>query len=133
MIATSGDLASLYRAELLDHWANPRNWGRLAGANVIKAEAANPLCGDEVTFYLRLPRGIVSNVRFEGEGCAISQASASLFSDYIKGREKSELLELTPKDILSLLQITLTPVRLRCALLPLEAVKFALSGAPSFG
>ena len=75
----------LYQEVILTHNSNPRNFQKLAGANRI-SEGFNPLCGDQVTIYLRIEDGIISDVGFQGSGCAISRASASLMTQSVKGR-----------------------------------------------
>ncbi|HLX28817.1 MAG TPA: SUF system NifU family Fe-S cluster assembly protein [Casimicrobiaceae bacterium] len=81
----SGDLRDLYQEVIFDHYRRPRNKGALTDASH-RAEGHNPLCGDRVTIYLRVEDGIVKDVSFEGAGCAIATASASLMTDTLKGR-----------------------------------------------
>jgi len=83
------DLRDLYQEVLLDHNRRPRNFGRLAGANR-SAEGFNPLCGDKLTLYLKLVDGVIEGVSFEGAGCAISTASASLMTEALKGKTEQE-------------------------------------------
>ncbi|MFP3566535.1 Fe-S cluster assembly sulfur transfer protein SufU [Paraburkholderia sp. SIMBA_030] len=83
------DLGELYQEVIFDHYRRPRNHGVLAGANR-KAEGYNPLCGDKVTLYLRIEDGIVKDVSFEGSGCAIATASASLMTEALKGKTEAE-------------------------------------------
>lgn len=87
------DLADLYRDVVVDHNRNPRNFGKLPGANRT-AEGTNPLCGDRLHLYLDIEGDTVRDVRFEGQGCAISTASASLMSEAIKGRSVAQVQEL---------------------------------------
>lgn len=87
------ELKDLYRDVILDHNRQPRNFGRLEPADA-QAEGHNPLCGDRLTVYLRLQGDRVADVRFEGKGCAISTASASLMSEAIKGRDRGEIERL---------------------------------------
>lgn len=81
----SGDLRDLYQEVIFDHYRRPRNKGTLAEASH-RAEGHNPLCGDRVTIYLRVEDGIVKDLSFEGAGCAIATASASLMTEALKGR-----------------------------------------------
>jgi nitrogen fixation NifU-like protein len=74
----------LYQGSILEHSKNPRNFGRLAGARGVSRE--NPLCGDQVTLYVEIQNGVIVNISFEGEGCALSMASASVMSESIKGK-----------------------------------------------
>ncbi|HLS81916.1 MAG TPA: SUF system NifU family Fe-S cluster assembly protein [Steroidobacter sp.] len=87
------DLKDLYRDVIVDHNRNPRNFGRLDPADA-HAEGYNPLCGDRLTVYLNLDGERVRDVRFEGAGCAISVASASLLSEAIQGKSKDEIKAL---------------------------------------
>lgn len=84
------ELRDLYQEVILDHYKRPRNFGKLAEANH-EAEGHNPLCGDQVTVYLRVEDGVVRDLRFEGAGCAISTASASLMTEVLKGKTLVEI------------------------------------------
>jgi nitrogen fixation NifU-like protein len=86
----SGDLRDLYQEVIFDHYKRPRNCGALDTATH-RAEGHNPLCGDQVTIYLKVDDGIVQDVRFEGAGCAIATASASLMTEALKGRSVDEV------------------------------------------
>jgi len=90
-------------------------------------EGANPLCGDRITMMLGIKDGVVSEVAFTGRGCAISQASASLLTDEIKGKTVEEVEKMTPDDLLHLIGIEISPARLKCALLSLDTVAHALA------
>lgn len=87
------DLRELYQETIFDHYRQPRNHGRLEGANR-KAEGYNPLCGDKITLYLQVEEGVIRNASFEGSGCAIATASASLMTECIKGKREAEVLHL---------------------------------------
>jgi nitrogen fixation NifU-like protein len=87
------DLRELYQETVFDHYRQPRNYGRMDGANR-KAEGYNPLCGDKVTLYLQVEEGVIRDARFEGAGCAIATASASLMTESIKGKREEEALRL---------------------------------------
>jgi nitrogen fixation NifU-like protein len=87
------DLKDLYRDVILDHNRQPRNFGRLEPADA-RAEGHNPLCGDRLTLFVRLDGDRVADVRFEGKGCAISTASASLMTEAVKGKDKAGIGEL---------------------------------------
>jgi len=87
------DLRELYQETIFDHYRRPRNYGRLNGANRT-AEGYNPLCGDKVTLYLQVEEGVIRDARFEGAGCAIATASASLMTESIKGKREDEALRL---------------------------------------
>ena len=83
------DMTDLYQQVILDHNRRPRNYGKLEGANR-QAEGFNPICGDHLTLYLRLNGDVIDDLRFEGEGCAISKASASIMTDSLKGKTAAE-------------------------------------------
>jgi len=87
------DLRDLYQEVIIDHGRRPRNFGPLVDANR-RAEGFNPLCGDRITLYLKTRDGVIEDVRFEGAGCAISTASASLMSEALKGRSEAEAAAL---------------------------------------
>jgi nitrogen fixation NifU-like protein len=116
----------LYRDEILEHYREPHNFGTLDAPDA-SYEGHNPLCGDRITMMLTVDgEGAVSDVAFSGRGCAISQASASMLTDEIKGRPVSEVEAMTNQDILDLLGIEISPARLKCALLSLDTVQHAL-------
>lgn len=118
----------LYREQILDHYKHPRNFGHLEGANV-RSEEINVSCGDKIVIeiILEAKQGKVQDIRFSGEGCAINQASASMLTEQVKGMSKNEVMKLNLADIEKLLGTTLTPSRVKCALLPLEAIHKAIS------
>jgi len=118
---------AFYREEILDHYRYPRNYGKLEDADITYHDS-NPLCGDEITLYLKVKGGRVVDARFEGHGCAISQASASMMTEEIIGRTLDELKGWTKEEILDMLGIEIGPVRLKCALLPLKALKAGVWG-----
>jgi nitrogen fixation NifU-like protein len=123
----------LYRDEILEHYRRPHNFGTLASPDV-SYEGANPLCGDRMTLMLDLNEsGTVTDVAFTGRGCAISQASASMLTDTLRGRTTAELGQLSKDDVLELLGIDISPARLKCALLSLETLQRALAERASTG
>jgi nitrogen fixation NifU-like protein len=115
----------LYREHILDHYANPRNQGTLEDADIV-CEWDNPVCGDMVRLYLRLNERRVRDVRFEGQGCVISMASASMFTEEIQGKTLEELAALEEEDVFRMLGITLGPARAKCGLLPLRVLQEGL-------
>ncbi len=90
------DLKNLYQEVILDHNRNPRNFGELESASY-QARGFNPLCGDELTLYIKLEDEVLADISFEGKGCAISTASASLLTDALKGKTKQEAEALFAK------------------------------------
>jgi len=117
----------LYREVILDHYQNPRNYGTLEPAD-ISYEEDNPVCGDHIRLDLRLKDNQVSEVRFSGHGCAISQASASMLTEAIQGKTLDEIKALGKEQILDMLGIPLGPVRIKCALLSLKVLKAGAYG-----
>jgi nitrogen fixation NifU-like protein len=120
----------LYRDYILEHYRRPHNFGVLDGAT-ISEEGANPLCGDRITLQLRVHDGVIDGVGFTGRGCAISQASASLLTDEIKGKAVDTASAMTSADVLELLGIEISPARMKCALLSLETLHGALEPEPA--
>ena len=116
----------LYRDYILEHYRKPHNFGIIEQPDA-RYEGANPLCGDRITMMISIADGKVSDVAFTGRGCAISQASASLLTDEIRGKDVAEVEKMTPDDVLDLLGIEISPARLKCALLSLDTVSHALS------
>ena len=120
----------LYREVILDHYKNPRGHGELDQPDA-SAEGQNPLCGDEVSIYVRFgaDRETIDEVKFSGRGCAISQAATSMLTEMVRGRRASEIATLPKDDLLEEIGIPLTPVRLKCAILGLGVLKVALHRA----
>ncbi|MGH7903954.1 MAG: Fe-S cluster assembly sulfur transfer protein SufU [Candidatus Dormibacteraceae bacterium] len=116
-----------YREYILDHYKNPRNFGRIEAPDV-SHEEVNPLCGDVVGIDLRLTGGGIEDVKFHGRGCAISQASASLLTERIKGMTLEEAKRVDKEDVLEELGIEISAARLKCALLPLKVLKAGAYG-----
>lgn len=116
----------LYQQELLDHYRRPRNYGILPDAQA-STRTFNPSCGDEISLQVVIEEGHLKKIAFQGKGCVISQAAASLLTQRSLA-EPVEVLEALGKDaMLALIGIPLGPTRLRCALLSLEALHEALA------
>ena len=141
------DLTDLYQEVILDHNRRPRNFGPLPSANR-HAFGHNPLCGDQLTVFLEMDNDVVRDIHFDGSGCAISKASASLMTDAVKGRRVPEVLSIfeafhamvtTPLDqdidpealgkLTVLAGVREFPVRIKCASLAWHTMKAALTGA----
>ena len=115
----------MYQENILEHYKNPHNHGRIENATTHNHEY-NPLCGDEIDLYLIIENGIVKEVKFYGRGCAISQSSASMLTDKIKGKKLDELKKITKEEILEMIGIPLSAVRLKCALLSLDTLRSSI-------
>lgn len=134
-------LDSLYQQSILEHYKKPRNHGALDPFDV-REEGINPSCGDEVTLYLKLEDGVIASVSFEGEGCAISQASASMMTEALAGLSAAEALELAAHfremlrgaephaslgELAVLRGVAKLPARVKCAALPFSTLEVALA------
>ncbi|MBF8267826.1 MAG: hypothetical protein HW388_1334 [Dehalococcoidia bacterium] len=141
-----GELDELYQEIILDHYRRPRNQGKLEGAD-IEAEGVNPFCGDEVCLQIKLKDGVVGSVSFKGNGCSISQASASMLTELVKGKtlEEAEALyslfrkmmhgeELSEAELEELAEARVLagvrrfPVRVKCALLAWATLEEGIEG-----
>jgi nitrogen fixation NifU-like protein len=124
------ELDQLYREVILDHYKNPRGHGALDPHHA-HAEGQNPLCGDEVSIFVRFgdDGDTIDEIGFEGRGCAISQAATSMLTEMVKGRKASEVAALPKDELLDEIGIPLTPIRLKCAILGLGVLKVALHRA----
>jgi nitrogen fixation NifU-like protein len=142
------DLRDLYQEVILDHCRKPRNFGRMEGADQ-SAEGFNPLCGDRVTVFLKMKNGTVEDVRFQGTGCAISTASASMMTEALKGRTRADAEALfekfhdlvthepnSPAGATGLGKLAVFsgvrefPMRVKCATLPWHTLRAALDKNP---
>jgi nitrogen fixation NifU-like protein len=116
----------IYREIILDHYRNPRNKGKLLNADV-SIHDSNPLCGDEIDIHLKIEEEKVKDIKFEGRGCAISQASASMLTEMIMDKPLATVKDLTKEDILENIGLmNLGPARIKCALLSLKVLKLGM-------
>lgn len=118
---------SIYREIILEHSKNPNNYGTL-DPHDHTYEDTNPLCGDEVRIDVRLKDEAISEIAFSGQGCAISQASASILMEMVEGKTIDEIKTLGKDELLEELGVQLSPARLKCALLSFSVLKSALFG-----
>lgn len=116
----------LYQAELMDHYRHPRNKGELQSPD-FSSGSCNPSCGDSVYIMGNLKNGIVTELRFQGSGCVISQAAASMLTQSSLAKTHEEIMRFDTDYIRALLGIELGPMRIKCALLPLEALQKGLA------
>ncbi len=119
---TMENFDNMYREQILDHNQHPRNFGTLEHATVHHHEY-NPLCGDKIDLFLQIENDTVTDVKFHGNGCAISTASASMLTEQIKGKPLEEIKKIRKEDIFEMLGVTLSPVRIKCALLAFDTLK----------
>ena len=118
-------MEDLYREQILEHYKQPHNWGEMEGAD-LEFEDFNPLCGDELKVQIKVGEDErISDIRFSGHGCAISQASASMASEELVGMPVDDLVRLDKDFVLDLLGIDISATRMKCALLTLKVVKSA--------
>ncbi len=119
----------LYAENILDHYKNPRNFGKLKCANCC-AKNANPFCGDKMTMEIKTDeKGKVTNIKFSGSGCAISQAAASLLTEEVKGKSVKFVKEITNEQMYAMLGVPISSGRVKCALLGLATLRKALEDA----
>jgi nitrogen fixation NifU-like protein len=116
---------NIYRDVVLDHYKNPRNFGKISQPD-FSAKKRNILCGDSIEITGNLEKSKIKDIKFTGKGCVVSQASASLLTDYVRGKPESFIEKLSVKDLVELLGVSLSPMRMRCAELSLSALKKAL-------
>lgn len=119
---------SLYSELILDHYQNPRNFGHLDNPSH-KAKGFNPLCGDKITMEAIIKDEKIIAIRFSGSGCAISIASASLLTTFVKGKSKKDLKKIDKDFIIKMIGINLGVNRIKCALLPLVVFQNLIYGA----
>jgi nitrogen fixation NifU-like protein len=118
-------MPALYSDILLDHFRHPRNYGSLDAPD-ISNEQFNPLCGDRIRIELKIKQSVVNEVRFKGDGCAISTAAASLLTELVAGKDVAQLANISDEHLIAALESDIKPVRVQCALLPLRALREGL-------
>ncbi len=120
-------MEDIYRQYILEHYRDPRNHGHLDHPDIHAADT-NPLCGDRIELDLQVTDGHITDVRFSGRGCAISQAAASMLTERMEGATLDELRALRPVDVLEMLGVEIGPARQRCALLSLRVLHQGIGG-----
>lgn len=137
-------LEDLYREVILDHYKNPRHQGRVAGRDAVEVDLQNPTCGDEIHLSLRMEGGRIADLAFEGRGCSISMASASMMAEALRGKTLDEAVGVSAAfkgmlaggpaaeerlgDLVALSGVAQFPVRVKCATLAWNALMRALGG-----
>lgn len=116
----------MYREIILDHYKHPRNFGTLKKPDAT-AQEYNATCGDRIRMEVRISKGNIKDIKFFGVGCAISQASASMLTEKVKGMDVKKIMKFATNDVLAILETTLTPSRVKCAVLPLEVLQKAIA------
>lgn len=113
---------TLYQAILMDHYRNPRNKGTLAKPDMV-SDQYNPSCGDSIQFHGVIEASKLTDIAFQAQGCVLSVATASLLSEQAKNKPVQEILAWDKQRVFSLIGMELGPVRIKCALLPLQALQ----------
>ena len=119
------EIDEMYREHILDHYQNPRHCGRILKPSLYHKEL-NPSCGDEIELSIRINNGTVKEAKFAGHGCAISQAAASMLMEKIQGKAVKTVMQMTKEEMLELLAIPISAVRIKCALLALRTLEKGL-------
>lgn len=115
----------LYQEIILDYWKNPKNYGKLENPDIIFRDS-NPSCGDIVEINIILEKDKIKEIKFNGTGCIISQAAASMLTDFAKGKTLEDIKNIKKEDILEMLGIEISGIRLKCALLSLKVLKYCV-------
>ena len=117
---------SIYKEYLLEYYKNPRNYGAIENCDIQKHDH-NPLCGDEIDIYIQLDKNhnkkTIEKIQFTGKGCVVCIASASILTEHLEGMDIEGVKDFSREDFLKLLGLNLTPTRVKCAMLPLAAIK----------
>ena len=120
---------SIYREQILDHNKNPRNKGTLENPQFTYQDV-NPLCGDEIRIDVQTDGQRVTDIRFSGRGCAISQAAASILTEMVDGQTLDDVKAISREDLLDELGVPISPARMKCAMLGLKVLKAGIYGVP---
>jgi nitrogen fixation NifU-like protein len=116
----------IYREIILDHYRNPRNKGKIDNPDVVIHDS-NPLCGDQIDIYLKVIEGQIKDIKFDGKGCAISQASASMLTEMVMDKPLTTAKDISKDEVLENIGLTnLGPARIKCALLSLKVLKMGM-------
>jgi len=116
--------SGMYMDDILDYYKHPRNYGTIKDADA-SVKDMNPLCGDEIQVDLKIRNNAIQDIKFSGHGCAISQASVSMLTEFVSGKSLDKIKSLAKNDVLNLIGIEVSAVRMKCALLGLKVLKVA--------
>ncbi len=119
------NVEEMYQEQILEHYRHPKNFGSIESPTLTFKDS-NPSCGDIIEISMFVNKGKIEDIKFKGKGCAISQASASMLTSFLKGKPLEEVKKLKKEDILEMLGIELSGIRLKCALLSLKVVKMGV-------
>lgn len=111
----------IYRENIMDHYKNPRNFGSID--HNLSANGNNEICGDNINFYVDCRESNINNISFDGEACAICIATASMLSEKVIGKKIDDIEKIKKEEVIEMLGINLSPIRVKCALLPLYTLK----------
>lgn len=117
--------------KIVELYRNPNNYGTLDNPT-ISYEEGNPFCGDKIRIDIKIKDNKIYDIKFSGKGCTISIASASILTDFVKGKNINEVIKISKEKLLELIGIPITPIRLKCALLSLKVLKVALYNVRNF-
>lgn len=118
-------MSTMYQEIILDYYRHPRNHGALKNPQIVSHDV-NTSCGDEITIHVAVKDGVISDIRFSGKGCAISQAAASMLTEDVIGKPVSYVAKLNKESMLKLIPIEISPMRLKCALLGFKVLKLGV-------
>lgn len=115
-------MQDIYREYLMQHFKNPHNRG-IIDSPTVEIVQKNPMCGDIISMQINVSKNVIEDIKFDGAACAVTTASSSILTDAIKGKTLEEVKNIQKEDLMDMLGIDLTTSRVKCAMLPLEAVK----------
>ena len=116
----------IYQEEIIEHYKSPHNKKQIEKPDLF-SHGNNPVCGDDITIYVKVENGAISDIAFDGRGCAISQASASMLTDHVKGMSLEDVGRMSPEFVREMLHIPLSAVRMKCATLSLKTLQEAIA------
>ena len=115
-------MLDVYREQILEHFRNPKHFGKIEDAD-LRARDSNPVCGDDIEIFVKLKNGKIEEMKFSGEGCALCMAAADILAEYVKDLEVEKIKEISNEDIFDMVGIHPSPMRVKCVLLALFALR----------